>query len=157
MDDYISKPINPDTFADKLMDWLARTPPVADAPSAAPAEEGAEEGDLVDERPLSSLAAHVPAEAIRSLLANWLNTTKEGVARAGALAEAGDGAGVERELHRLAGTAGTFGAHRLGEEARRLEEACARAGLETVRGQIPAFQDLARRTLDGYRARFGGG
>jgi len=112
---------------------------------------------VLDTRLLDSLAAQVPADVFRSLLDNWLNNTATGVDRVAALAAAGDAAGLARQLHRLAGTAGTFGAHRLGGEARRMEEACAAHGLETVRAMVPAFQDVARRTLDAVRARFGAG
>jgi DNA-binding NarL/FixJ family response regulator len=150
MDDYISKPIDPDTFAAKLKGWLDKGKASAEPSTTPPQAEPA----LLDERPLASFKAQVSPEDFRSLVSDWLEATAARIEAVSSLTTDGDLPRLARELHALAGTAGTFGAHRLGDMARQLEQACISRDEDTLRERVGAFRDLGHRTVEAMQARF---
>ena len=89
-------------------------------PAATPLE-------LIDGARLQDLAQIITPAALRELFHTWIANTTDSVERIDGLARVRDAAGLVEEAHKLAGSAGNFGALRLAALARALEEAC-RAG-----------------------------
>ncbi|MBV8089153.1 MAG: PAS-domain containing protein [Alphaproteobacteria bacterium] len=118
VDDYVAKPIN----ARILIGKLAGLPPRPDLDTAA--EDGA-----LDRLQLDSLAAHLPAESVRQLLASFSDQVEHQILSIESFSAAGDLAELVREAHSLAGGSGNLGALKLSRLAREIEAACRNADL----------------------------
>jgi signal transduction histidine kinase/DNA-binding response OmpR family regulator/HPt (histidine-containing phosphotransfer) domain-containing protein len=121
MDDYLSKPIDPQGFLaslDRMIGGSRQALVVAEEPDDAP---------LVAEVRLAALRDSLPAGEFPSLLSGWLASVERDLARAATLAEAADWAALGRLAHSVVGSAGMFGAVALEQVARQVEEACAAA------------------------------
>jgi PAS domain S-box-containing protein len=116
VDDYVAKPIN----ARILIGKLAGLPPRPDLDTAA-------EDAALDSLQLESLAAHLPAEGVRQLLASFSDQVEGEILSIEALSAAGDLAALAREAHSLAGCSGNLGALKLSRLAREIESACCNA------------------------------
>ena len=120
MDDYLSKPLSPQTLLAKLNDIGARLAPArAPAQPKPVAEPAADAGELdlvAIEALRSSVGGEFP-ELFRVLLA----AVADGISSIDELLQSGDLKGVGREAHNLVSTAGSVGAAAVAEVARRLE------------------------------------
>ncbi|HYF87663.1 response regulator [Azospirillum sp.] len=167
MNDHIAKPVDRALLLETVEKWLRLSlcsEPPADGsagfgPCAAAAHEAA--GEVLDREVLAQLAQDLDAELLADVLRQFVEETRERVAR---IAEETDCAILTREAHTLKSTAGTFGARTLCSAARALEMAC-RASLgaegaqrrgdgaadtvEGLRGEIPR---LAGDAIAAYRA-----
>jgi CheY-like chemotaxis protein/HPt (histidine-containing phosphotransfer) domain-containing protein len=120
LDDYLSKPFKPAALREIVARWTG------EAREAAAPVSGTTEAplDLVDGARLEDLAQIISPAALRELFRTWIANTTESVERITRLAEARDAAPLAEEAHKLAGSAGNFGAVRLASLARGLEDAC---------------------------------
>jgi CheY-like chemotaxis protein/HPt (histidine-containing phosphotransfer) domain-containing protein len=126
MDDYLSKPLQPEALLSKLTD-LARAlkprKPTANAATAAPpADNGGAED--VDGARLASLEAVLGPDGVREIVGAYLANTAERMARVVDAAAASGLADLRREAHTIAGTSGNIGAVRVSTVAKALEAAC---------------------------------
>jgi CheY-like chemotaxis protein len=151
MNDFISKPLDPDNFLHVVRRFVAAdegrdeaVAPAPDAPAMFP--------DL-DDAQLDGLARLMPPRRLRAIIESFLGAAQGRLQRIEACAGAGDLAGMAREAHDLKGVSGNFGARRLQHLAERLEHA-AKAGdevevgaltLEVRRASITAWDLVARR------------
>ena len=121
-------------------------------------------GEVLDREVLAQLAQDLDAELLADVLRQFMEETRERVAR---IAGESDRAVLMREAHTLKSTAGTFGARALCSAARALEMACrasvaepkeakedgaedgAADAVERLRGEIPR---LAGDAIAAYRA-----
>ncbi|MCB4821358.1 hybrid sensor histidine kinase/response regulator [Roseicella aerolata] len=129
MDDYVSKPIDPEVFL-ATVERLLAGPGGGDSgatPAEGPDGPGAAEPPLVEERRLDALRATLLPQDFPDLLSSWLSGTEKALGQAIGLVEARDWARLGRLAHGLVGSAGVFGALRLEQAARRAEEACGEA------------------------------
>ena len=92
-------------------------------------DAGAEAIDLAG---LRALAADVGADNLGDLMQSFLETSRQRIEAISAAAETGDLAVVEKHAHALISSAGTFGALRVSELARKIEAACMAGNHETV-------------------------
>ncbi|MBY6265592.1 hybrid sensor histidine kinase/response regulator [Azospirillum sp. 412522] len=135
MNDHLAKPIDRLLLLETVEKWL-RAPPLAvnspEASSEAPADlpDGvgpcdpaapAAAGEVLDCEVLAQLAQDLDAELLADVLRQFVEETRERVAR---IAAETDRAILTREAHTLKSTAGTFGARALCAAARALEMAC---------------------------------
>ncbi|HWD57061.1 MAG TPA: response regulator [Stellaceae bacterium] len=165
MDDYLSKPLEPNA----LFAALAKLSPSGPAPSAAAAEQPqpqpqplkSPESDVVVFDPLrmATLGRLLPASDLADFVRMFLETLKAVAGRTEELMAAKSLDDLIQEAHALAGTAGNVGALRLSQCARKLEHACkARNEGEAVHAvaalwsAVPATQDELRRWLDAQNA-----
>lgn len=128
MNDHIAKPVDRGVLLETVEKWL-RAPlsagtRSADAtagfgPCAAAAPEAA--GEVLDREVLAQLAQDLEADLLGDVLRQFVEETRERVARI--MAET-DRTLLMREAHTLKSTAGTFGARALCNAARVLEMAC---------------------------------
>jgi signal transduction histidine kinase/CheY-like chemotaxis protein/HPt (histidine-containing phosphotransfer) domain-containing protein len=120
LDDYLSKPFKPAALREIVARWTG------EAREAAAPVSGTTEAplDLVDGARLEDLAQIISPAALRELFRTWIANTTESVERITRLADARDAAPLAEEAHKLAGSAGNFGAVRLASLARGLEDAC---------------------------------
>ncbi|MGA2042062.1 MAG: PAS domain S-box protein [Roseiarcus sp.] len=126
MDDYFSKPFKPALLIEKVARWIDRFG------SAAQADPEATDGlPAIDFGAVEELAACLPANRFAALLQRFVGELDGQAAR---LARPAPGAGLDAlggEAHKLASSAGTFGARQVQELAAQLEAVC-RTGDETA-------------------------
>ncbi|CAO3416406.1 response regulator [Azospirillum endophyticum] len=168
MNDHLAKPVDRLLLLETVEKWL-RAPPSPETPPDSSAGFGpcalaapAAAGEVLDREVLAQLAQDLDAELLTDVLRQFVEETRERVAR---IAEETDRAVLAREAHTLKSTAGTFGARALCAAARALEMACRafpadgggpeRAGdgaadaVEDLRGEISR---LAGDAVAAYRA-----
>ena len=116
VDDYVAKPIDARTLLGKLAGFSA--PPGVDMGTDESALDGSQ---------LEALAAHLPADSVRQLLASFSDQVEGEILSIEALSAAGDLAALAREAHSLAGCSGNLGALKLSRLAREIESACCNA------------------------------
>jgi PAS domain S-box-containing protein len=119
VDDYMAKPIDARTLIGKL----AGLSPQPDTDRAA-------DDPALDRPQLESLAAHLPADSVRQLLASFPDQIHSQIASIETLSAVADLAALAREAHTLAGCSGNFGARRLSRLAREIKAACEEADAE---------------------------
>jgi signal transduction histidine kinase/DNA-binding response OmpR family regulator len=152
MDDFLSKPFNRSELlavverwtADSVKDGAADAPASAAAPSASAALDAAKLHELED---------IMTRDEFTKLMNTWLESTGERVEKIMTFAAAGDLAAVRPHAHNLVSTAGGFGAMRLSDLARRLEEACHAGNAAEVRDLAKAVGAAAEPARDAVRAR----
>jgi CheY-like chemotaxis protein len=131
MDDYLSKPIDPEELLAKLAALRPRErqdlqsdataePAVAET-TYAPQSEGLAALDL---NRLEMLKAQLKPQALREILETYLGGIDERNALIGQYAARRDPGALKREAHMLIGAAGNIGLNRVMEVAAALEEAC---------------------------------
>jgi PAS domain S-box-containing protein len=114
VDDYVAKPIDARTLISKLAGLFPR-PGLVDT--------GTDDCAL-DRAQLGSLAAHLPADTVRRLLASFPDQIASQISSIEALSAAPDLAALAREAHTLAGCSGNFGARKLNRLACEIKAAC---------------------------------
>ncbi|MBV8889744.1 MAG: response regulator, partial [Alphaproteobacteria bacterium] len=139
MDDYLSKPLDPEALLDALAALgAART-------LSAETAQTASEIDF-DPACLHNLESHMPANCVEEFASLFIDQTGEHTGRIREAAQAGDLAALGREAHALVGPAGNVGAVQLGHMARQLEAACQtgrRAEAAALSEQMAAAADAA--------------
>ena len=101
------------------------------------------------------VAAVLPPEELRELIATCLGGLKERTAALFARLKDGDRVQLGREAHALAGVAGNFGLKRVAALARRLETLCAGLATAEIAGlvaSIIAASPAATAALEAYAA-----
>jgi CheY-like chemotaxis protein/HPt (histidine-containing phosphotransfer) domain-containing protein len=129
MDDYVVKPIDPQRLRAAIHRAVSPAPQAPRAPASpapTPAVAGPEHvpAEDIDARQLATLAAVLPADEMHALVTAYVDAAVDRLERIRQRAAAADLAALAREAHDLKGVAGNFGAQRVAELARRLEEAC---------------------------------
>ena len=135
MQDFVTKPIEPDALWQALARWVKPRPDMA-APASGPAPLAADP-DVPPLHPVEGLdmatglrrTLNRPA-LYRSLLGKFVAGQHDAIARVERALQAGDAATAERVAHTLKGVAGSIGATALQQSADQLEQA--------LRDQLPA-------------------
>jgi PAS domain S-box-containing protein len=149
MDDFISKPIEPDDFLAVVGSAIGRAPPDQGAQSAAPEAPAPD----LDDAQLDGLMRLMPLARLKSVIESYLGSAQGRLQRVEACAASMDLVGLAREAHDLKGVSGNFGARRLQRLAEQLEHA-AKAGDEAAvaalapqvrRASITAWDLVGRR------------
>lgn len=133
MNDHVAKPVDRALLLETVEKWLraslcsgpSTSPSFGFGPCGAAAPETA--GEVLDREVLAQLAQDLEADLLADVLRQFVEETRERVARI--MAEA-DRAVLTREAHTLKSTAGTFGARALYGAARALEMACRASSAE---------------------------
>lgn len=156
MDDYVSKPIDPEILLSKLA-ALAQALE-AEAPAAAPAGPAApeetprsDEASAIDLSSLEALEAVMTPDEIEALLEGYLTENAKRLAKIHELAREGEHAAAAREAHAMISTSGSVGAMRLSELARDYEHACLRDDADAIGRIEPALVDASRAAGAGLR------
>jgi len=117
MDDYITKPVTPDSLEEVLRKWVGAATAPAERAAAAPAAEGA----LLDESVVTSLmSVDDDGTLMDEIVATFLRIAPARLATIRKAAK-GNAAQLEREAHSFLGSCGNIGARRMAELCARLE------------------------------------
>jgi HPt (histidine-containing phosphotransfer) domain-containing protein len=115
----LAKPINARSLLGKLAGLSTRLGVAA-----------ASDDPALDCPQLESLAAHLPADSVRQLLASFPDQIDSQISSIEAFSAIADLAALAREAHTLAGCSGNFGARKLSRLAREIKAACEDADSE---------------------------
>jgi HPt (histidine-containing phosphotransfer) domain-containing protein len=122
MVEFVTKPVNPDTFLAVIARfavtelWLEDDTGEAEPAPAAVAE--------LDEEKLDALAKVLPPDRYNAMLLAYLSNTRGTLQRIETAAAGLDFITIRREAHDLKSNAGTFGAMRVCALSEQLERAC---------------------------------
>jgi len=147
LDDYLSKPFKPVALREIVARWTDES---REAPVSRP---GPASLDRSDGARLQDLAQIITPAALRELFRTWIANTTESVERIDGLARVRDAAGLVEEAHKLAGSAGNFGAMRLTALARGLEEAGRAGSLADAEDKAAAIRRVHAETAQAMRER----
>jgi CheY-like chemotaxis protein/HPt (histidine-containing phosphotransfer) domain-containing protein len=127
MNDYVSKPIDPNVLLAKLagiaLSTEPRMPAIADR-KAEREDRPAGEQPAIDPVRLETLKSVMSPEEVHEFIDLYLGQTDERLARIEAFMDSADLEKTAREAHAMIGGAGNVGAMRVCDLARSLEEAC---------------------------------
>jgi signal transduction histidine kinase/CheY-like chemotaxis protein/HPt (histidine-containing phosphotransfer) domain-containing protein len=149
LDDYLSKPFKPAALREIVARWTGdrrAEPTLAPGAGDLPLE-------LIDNTRLQDLAQVISPAALGELFRTWIANTTESVERISRLAETSDATGLAEEAHRLAGSAGNFGAARLALLARELQEACRAGSVADARERAASIRRVHAETAAVVRER----
>lgn len=147
MDDYMSKPLEPEKLEQIIAKWLDRrqaasppgTPPDSAAAPAAEDSEAAFDGAAFLKRVMGNraLAENVARKFVEDIPVQLFNLRKN--------LECGDAAGARRNAHTLKGAAAMVSANGLRAVAWEAEQAAAAGRLDTVAALAPSIEQQAER------------
>ena len=151
MNDFVTKPIDPETLYAVLVSWLAPEPAVAGAPAPQPAPAGAPPPHGIDRA-----AALARLGGNEALLATLLRRFLDDFAGAPELILAAIGRGrfddAAALVHRLRGAAGNLSMPQLQRSAGELEELLLAPGRGPLDSALAAFGNALETVIDGVRA-----
>jgi PAS domain S-box-containing protein len=136
MDEYISKPVAPETIQG-LLERFGGLRPRAPANSPEAAEPILDQRAIGDLRLLDEPGS---PSLMQSLIRDYLAQAPEAIARIKTAARAGDAPAVASSAHRFAGTSLTFGARGVAEVCRRLELMAKSGDLEGAPGLFDSLE-----------------
>jgi len=163
-DDYISKPLDPQTLFAKLANLGPRhgsPSPASDDPFPADADMGVREGEVLtksnadfaaafDSEQLAMLREVMPLDELGEIVDMFQDQTAKGASRIRELLARGEFAALAREAHSIVGMAGNIGALRVKEISGALEIACNkedREAVEVLAGDLIAAAKFASALL----------
>jgi two-component system, sensor histidine kinase len=148
MNDYLTKPIQPDALEAALARW---------APQATTAPEGPalSESDQVlsSECPLASLSRSLPPVRLSEIVAAYVSDTEQRLERLRQHAERQDFTALGQEAHNLAGTSGNVGAVQVAALAREMKQ-LAHAQDAGAAALVDVIERAAASALSALRQRY---
>ena len=137
MDEYVSKPVRPETLR-AVLERIARSRKKRDdLPKSARDEHS--ELPVLDLARLNSVMGSLSPEQIRDIQSLYLVETRNYMAEINALTPSGDFTAIARAAHVLVSTAGNVGAMQMSARARLLEESCKRGERDKIAPLIEAL------------------
>jgi len=133
MDDYLTKPFEPEDLASAIQHWISdpADPATAGTTASAPGEH-----DIV--RRLRQLRDHLPPASVDRLLASFLENGRTQIAELHAATRIGDTAAIARTAHSLKGAASSINAAAIAALCQRLED-------RAVAGDLPGSTEITSR------------
>jgi signal transduction histidine kinase/FixJ family two-component response regulator/HPt (histidine-containing phosphotransfer) domain-containing protein len=151
MDDYISKPFEPDSLLAVVERWTGAASVREKTPTTV-ATRGLK--PMLNEDRLMRLGRIMALREFDGFIRAWLNVTAERLARIGDGVEAGDLALVQQNAHDVASTAGNMGAERMSALARTLEHTCRVGDGPGARASAIELRAVAPPSFDAVTDRF---
>lgn len=151
MNDHITKPIDRTRMLTILDQWLLNT--VSDITAETEASATAPDQDDVDDQTLHQLEVDTDPALLTRIIGLFIEETNARLDHISRAYQTGDWPRLQREVHTLKSSAATFGARRLHDHARRLDEACRSSDHDAIavltaslsEVAIPALEALVRR------------
>jgi CheY-like chemotaxis protein len=123
MDDYISKPFRPAMLIECVAQWMTRTG-AASEPTTASGPEAITALPAIDMERLDELRLSFTREKFSRILLRYLSEADQQMELLARLTLTSALDALDGEAHKLASSAGTFGAQQVQELARHLQTAC---------------------------------
>jgi signal transduction histidine kinase/DNA-binding response OmpR family regulator len=155
MDDFVSKPIDPDQFLRVVAQIVSKNQPDPATGEQGLVEDGRQLPDI-DTAHLDGLARLLPAARFQAMLEVYLIGAENRMNRIEACAEDMDLAAMAAEAHDLKSTSGNFGARRVQFLAERLEEACKADETSTVAALARTIREASTIAWSAIRERMAG-
>jgi PAS domain S-box-containing protein len=140
MDDYISKPITPQTLASVLEKWISSRTETPSVETSKPADTVTEPGVPVFDRAGMLGRLMDDEELIKAVTDGFLLDIPKQIEKLREYLAAGEVEGVKRQAHTIKGASSNVGGERLRAVAFAMEKKAGEGELETVRALIPALE-----------------
>ena len=150
MDDYVSKPVNPDELLNVLSRWVEkRFTPGADSESApAPPAPSSEILDLEHLRSMAKLGEASGEDILNKLIEKFFSDTPQRLSSLQEILAKGNASAIEQQAHSLKGSSSNLGSRRMAEICERLEQ-CAREGqIEEAEEMLAELEKEYQRTKE---------
>ena len=131
MDDYVAKPVSPESLDEALRRWVSLSPP-SPAPSLRPADDGAMDDAVLDQL----LAIDEGGRLLTEVIDTFLRIAPVRLATLARTAERKDAPGLERAAHSFLGSCANLGARRMAEICAGLEVAARGGSTDGATGQV---------------------
>jgi PAS domain S-box-containing protein len=155
MDDYVSKPVDPDELYRMLAKWIERNRTHTDAPATpeTPAQVPETWADRMGQEGVIDVEAALPrfrgdAERLRTFIAKFAASQAEVATDIRIALAGGETETAQRLAHTLKGLAGTLGANRLQETARDVEAAIKAENMPQIDTLLPLLDQRIRQLVD---------
>jgi CheY-like chemotaxis protein len=140
MDDYISKPITPQTLASVLEKWISSRTGAPSVETSKPADTETEPGVPVFDRAGMLGRLMDDEELVKAVTDGFLLDIPKQIEKLREYLAAGEVEGVKRQAHTIKGASSNVGGERLRAVAFAMEKKGGEGELETVRALIPALE-----------------
>ncbi|GIL41312.1 response regulator [Roseiterribacter gracilis] len=156
MDDYVSKPFDPEEFLSVVSRWIGNGQ--SDGPRPARLDtasaHAAVAAPVLDPARLTTIHSLMAADEFDTLLNSFIANSGERVANILAALAADDLQAAAAAAHGLRGAAGNFGASRMAATLSAFERLCEAGTIEPAREQAHGLPGLYEATVAELRARF---
>ena len=147
MNDYVTKPIDPERLLAVLERWVG-----ANGAARGPAKSSPD--GVLNREILKELREAVGVDALGGLIDTFVEELRSRVAAIKAAVTDGDAKALQRQAHALKGSAGNFGASQLRDAAGAVETACEIGDVDRASDlsrSIPQFANVAVLALQEFR------
>ncbi|MBT3352014.1 MAG: transporter substrate-binding domain-containing protein, partial [Nitrospinaceae bacterium] len=124
MDDYVSKPVNPDKLLKALLRWVEKksVPPADPGPPSALSAPSDEILDLEHLSAMAKLGEASGEDILKKLIDKFFSDTPQRLSSLKEVLAGGDAQALEQQAHSLKGSSANLGARRMAEVCERLEQ-----------------------------------
>ncbi|MEW6079902.1 MAG: response regulator [Thermodesulfobacteriota bacterium] len=154
MDDYLTKPIQPDKMADRLARWLSgkgQTDPADEVPAVIADKDQAQDQTSIFDADNLLRRMNADKASVRPVIAGFLVDLSRYAAAIKSHLLNGDGSSVQRQAHTIKGAAANVGCYRLQQAALAVETACMSGDLKRVTDLMNALEEqiaLVKNTME---------
>jgi two-component system, sensor histidine kinase len=148
MNDYLTKPIQPEALEAALTRWAPQADTAPEAPAASQSD-----AVLSSECPLASLSRSLPPARLSEIVAAYVSDTEQRLERLRQHVERQDFTALGQEAHNLAGTSGNVGAVQVAALAQEMKQ-LALAKDARAAALVEAIERAAASALSALRQRY---
>ena len=146
MDDFVAKPIDSNKLRQQMVKWILHAPLQAQENEAMRSEI-----DLMSQETLDKLGQETSPEILPEIVNVFIDEMQERIDQFPSDISALDADDLVSRAHAIKSSAGTFGANRLMEAARDIEQLARDGEIDQARSQISSMLETGRSTLVTYR------
>ena len=146
MDDFVAKPIDSNKLRQQMVKWILHAPLQAQENEAMRSEI-----DLMSQETLDKLGQETSPEILPEIVNVFIDEMQERIDQFPSNISALDADDLVSRAHAIKSSAGTFGANRLMEAARDIEQLARDGEIDQARSQISSMLETGRSTLVTYR------
>jgi len=148
MDDFVAKPIDAEKLIKQIVKWSSKISTPTEGKKSMTTFE------LMNSETLQKLGNETSHEMLPEIVSIFIKETEERINSLPVAVDELDGDELIARAHAIKSSAGTFGALRLEDSARRIEQLGRDDKLDEARSEIASMLETGRKTLDLYRQHY---
>ena len=148
MNDFVAKPIDAEKLIEQIVKWSSQISIPTEGKKSMTTFE------LMNSETLQKLGNETSPEMLPEIVSIFIKETEERINSLPVAVDELDGDELIARAHAIKSSAGTFGALRLEDSARRIEQLGRDDKLDEARSEIASMLETGRKTLDLYRQHY---